>query len=88
MPGKLQQVVSGGHQRPFPVHLLQPSQSEPIQASVTLDLAEQRLDDHLAQGINGLTGLGSELPIHPAVGIEICQRLYPRWPFCWRLVEM
>jgi hypothetical protein len=73
--------VGGGHQRPFPIHLLQPSQSEPIQTSGTLDLTEHWLDDRLAQAVDCLAGFGSELPIHPAAGIKICRRLSPRWPW-------
>jgi hypothetical protein len=75
----LEQVVRAGHQRQFPVHFLQPSQSEQIQTSGTLYLTEHRLDDRLAQGVNGLTGLGSELAIQPTAGIKICRRPSPRW---------
>ncbi len=45
---RLEQVVRGGHQRPFPIHVLQPSQPEVIQASGALDLAEYGLHDCFA----------------------------------------
>ena len=70
-PEQLEQVVRGGHQRPFPVHLLQPSQPDAIEAPGPFDLAKHRLDDRLAQGVDRLTGLGPELPIHSAAGIQV-----------------
>ena len=73
--------MRGGHQHPFRVYLLEPSQSEPILTSDTLDLIEHRLDDRLAQGVNVLTGLGSELSIHPAAAIKICLRPSLRLPW-------
>ena len=45
---RLEQVVRGGHQRPFPIHLLQTSQPEAIQASGALDLAEYGLHNRFA----------------------------------------
>ena len=76
---QFEQVVGGGHQRPFPVHLLQTSQTESTQTTGTLDLIKDQLDDHLAQGVDRLAGLGSELPIHPPTCIEASGFITPCW---------
>jgi hypothetical protein len=60
-PEQLVQVVGGAYQRPFPIHLLQAPQSELIQASGALDLAKHRFNNDLAQGVDRLASLGSEL---------------------------
>jgi hypothetical protein len=91
-PEQLEQVVRGGHQCPFPVHLLLPPQPEPIQQPGAFDLAQHWFDDRLAQGVDRLTGLGSALPLHSAASIRVTRGPTRdgrgRWPCCWRLVEM
>ena len=49
----------------FPIHLVQAAQAEAIQASGCFDLAQHRLDDRLAQGVDRLAGLGADLAVHP-----------------------
>ena len=68
---QLEQVVAGGHQHPFPIHLLQAPQSEAIQSSGPFDLAKHRFHKGLAQGVDRLAGFGAELAVHPAAGLEI-----------------
>ncbi len=62
---QLEQVVGGGHQRPLPIHLLQHSQPEVIKTPGPLGFDEHRLDDRLAQGIDGLAGFGAKFAILP-----------------------
>ena len=69
--------MGGGHQHPFTIHLFQAAQSEPIQASGALDLAKHRFNNGLAQGVDRLASLGSELAVHPAAGIEVFRRSAP-----------
>jgi hypothetical protein len=65
-PKQLEDVVGGGHQGAFPVHLLKPSQSEGIQTSGPFDLAKDWLDNGLTQGVDRMASFGAEFSIHPA----------------------
>ena len=46
--------MGGGHQRPFPVLLLQPSLQEKIYSSGRFDLPEHWLHNRFVQGIDRL----------------------------------
>ncbi len=85
-PEQLEQVVGGSYQRPFPIHLLQAPQLEPIEASGALDLAKHWFNNGLAQGVDRLASLGSELAVHPTAGIKGFPQSAPRWP--WPLTVM
>ena len=74
---QLEQVVGCGHQRPFPIHLVQAPQSEAIQASGSFDLPKHWFHHGVAQGIDRLASLGSELPLHPPSGIKALGRSVP-----------
>ena len=65
---QLEQVGCGADQLPFGAHLLQPAQAEAAEASLLLDLAEDRFDDDLAPPVNGSSGLGSEFVLHELLG--------------------
>lgn len=69
-PEQLEDVVGGGHQGPFPVHVLQASQSEAFQASGPFDLSKHSFHHGFAHGVHRLTRLGSELPLHSASRIQ------------------
>lgn len=64
-PPELQHIVGGTDQRPFPAHLLHPAQQELPEAAALLDLAEHRLDDRFAPGIEPSTALRAERTAHP-----------------------
>lgn len=60
VPKQIEQVGSSADQLPFGMHLLQPAQAEAAEASLLLDLAEDRFDDDLAPPINSSSALGAE----------------------------
>src|ERR1035437_5259581 len=68
VPKQLEQVGGCAHQLPFGRHFVQSAQAEAAEASLLLDLAEDRFDDGLAPLVNGSPGLGAELVLHGLLG--------------------
>src|SRR5467141_1723620 len=58
---QLQNVVCRAHERPFTLHLLEPTQQELPEAPRLLDLAKHRLDDRFARRVHGRPGLPVQL---------------------------
>ena len=54
--GQLVEVVGDADERPFMTHLIEAAQQELAEAPGLLDLAEDRLDGHLAQAGSGCAG--------------------------------
>ena len=65
---ELEQVGGCAYQLPLCSHVLQTAQAEAAEASLLLDLAEDRLDDDLAHLVYGSPGLGAELVLHGLLG--------------------
>ena len=64
-PPELQDVVGGTDQRPFPADLPQAAQQELPEPTALLELAEHRLDDCFAPGLQASAPLGPQRPPHP-----------------------
>src|SRR5688572_18421060 len=62
---QLQNIVCRAHERPFPLHLLEPTQQELAEASRLLDLTNHRFDNRFAGGVDGCAGLRVQLAGHP-----------------------
>ena len=62
---QLENIVRRAHQRPFPLHLLEPTQQELPETTGLLDLANHRFDDPFAGRVNRRAGLRVQLAGHP-----------------------
>ena len=61
---QLEQVGRQAYQFPFAANIVQATQAEAPEASLLLDLSEDRLDDCLAHFVNGSPGLGTQFVPH------------------------
>src|SRR3989442_5529323 len=61
---QLQNVVCRAHERPFTLHLLEPTQQELPEAPRLLDLANHGFDDRFARRVDGRAGLRVQLAGH------------------------
>src|SRR6266550_851656 len=61
---QLQNVVGRADERPFTLHLLEPTQQELPEAPRLLDLANHRFDDRFARRVDGRAGLRLQLAGH------------------------
>src|SRR5574339_181450 len=62
---EFQNIVGGTDQRPFPAHLPHPSQQELAEAAALFDLAEHRLDNRFALGIQAPAPFSVQGAPHP-----------------------
>jgi hypothetical protein len=65
---QLQQVGGSANQLPLGAHLLKAAEVEEAEASLLLDLSEDRFDDDLAPPVNGLSSLGAQFVLHGMFG--------------------
>src|ERR1700730_1259583 len=61
---QLHNVVGRAHERPFTLHLREPTQQQLPEAAGLLDLAKHRFDDRFARRVDGRTGFPVQLPGH------------------------
>jgi hypothetical protein len=62
---EFEHMVCGTDERPFAAHLPHPAQQELSIAAALLDLAEGRLDDRFAPGVEASPTCGTEGAAHP-----------------------
>src|SRR5437899_1928112 len=62
---QLQNVMRGAHERPFRLHVLEPTQEESPEAASLFNLSDDWFHHRLARRVDGRTGLRLELAVHP-----------------------
>ena len=62
MAVQFSKVVAGREQQPFPAGLIEPAQQQMFGVLQGRHLTEDRFDDGLAAGINGLSAFGLTFP--------------------------